>query len=49
MIMPKELGAKVPIRAAALRPRHSPTGNRITGKLLAAEHSSGAQVPFRDS
>jgi hypothetical protein len=28
---------------------NSPTGNRITGRLLAAEHSSEALPPFRDS
>jgi hypothetical protein len=27
----------------------SSTGNHIMGKLQAAEHSSGALVPFRDS
>jgi hypothetical protein len=30
-------------------PGNSPGGNRITGRLLAAQRSSEALVPFRDS
>jgi hypothetical protein len=30
----------IPYRAAAVRPRQLPGQNRITGRLLAAEHSS---------
>jgi hypothetical protein len=38
-----------PYKAAAVRPRKLPGQNRKTGRLLAAEHSSGALDPFRAS
>jgi hypothetical protein len=47
-----ELGANVPIQSrcgASSLLSNSPTGNRITGRLLAEEHSTGALAPFRDS
>jgi hypothetical protein len=44
-----ELGANVSTQSPWCVPGNSSTGNHITGRLLAAEHSSGALVPFRDS
>jgi hypothetical protein len=36
------------VQSVAVRPGNLPTGNRIMGRLLAAERSSAALVPFRD-
>ena len=43
------LPVPVPVEPLRCVLSNSPTGNRITGRLLAEEHSTGALAPFRDS